>query len=477
MSMEHVPRVMVAGVGSGSGKTTITCGLLAALKRRDIKASTCKCGPDYIDPMFHEQIHHFPSTNLDLYFVQNDIIKYLLQRNAKGSAVSVIEGVMGFYDGCGMTTDAASSYDLARQTQTPVILILPAKGRAISVLAELQGFLEFRKDHTIKGVILNGISPMSGKILKEKIEQEFDVKVYGCVPTLENFQLESRHLGLVTPYELENLEQELDKLGADMEQYLDIDGILTLAHTASDLDSDCPDRIKKIYEKQKDAITSIKSAKLRIGVARDLAFCFYYKDNLEFLKEMGCEIVPFSPLQDSELPKLLDAVIFGGGYPEIYARQLSENQSMRESVYRELSNGLCCMAECGGFMYLHEQMEDQTKQAYPMVGFIKGKTEKKERLVRFGYAELSAQERNTFLMEEERIKAHEFHYWDSDNNGNAWRATKPSGNRSWECMHVTDTMLAGYPHLYFYSNLQVPIRFLQRCIEQRKERGCSRCLP
>lgn len=231
-------------------------------------------------------------------------------------------------------------------------------------------FLEFRKDHTIKGVILNGISPMSGKILKEKIEQEFDVKVYGCVPTLENFQLESRHLGLVTPYELENLEQELDKLGADMEQYLDIDGIFALAHTASDLDSDCPDGIKKIYEKQKDAIASIKSAKLRIGVARDLAFCFYYKDNLEFLKEMGCEIVPFSPLQDSELPKQLDAVIFGGGYPEIYARQLSENQSMRESVYGELSEGLCCMAECGGFMYLHEQMEDQTKQAYPMVGFI-----------------------------------------------------------------------------------------------------------
>ena len=471
MRMEHVPRVMLAGVGSGSGKTTITCGLLAALKRRGMKAATCKCGPDYIDPMFHEQIHHFPSTNLDLYFVQNDIVRYLLQRNAKGTNVSVIEGVMGFYDGCGMTTDAASSYDLAKQTQTPAILILPAKGMALSVLAQLQGFLEFRKDHTIKGVILNGISPMTGKMLKEKIEQEFSVKVYGCIPKLENFQLESRHLGLVTPYELENLEQELDKLGVEMEQFLDIDGILALAETAPELDMDRPVQIKDIYEKEKEAIASIKAAKLRIGVARDLAFCFYYKDNLEFLKEMGCEIVPFSPLQDPKLPEQLDAVIFGGGYPEIYARQLSENQSMRESVYEQLSKGLCCMAECGGFMYLHEQMEDQKKQMYPMVGIIKGKTEKKERLVRFGYAELSAQTSNPFLEEGERIKAHEFHYWDSENNGSAWVATKPSGNRSWECMHVTDTMVAGYPHLYFYSNLHVPIRFLQRCIEQRKERG------
>lgn len=469
MRRKPVSRVMLAGVGSGSGKTTITCGLVAAIKNRKIKVATCKCGPDYIDPMFYEQIQHCPSTNLDLFFVKKDMVQYLLSKNAEQADFTVVEGVMGFYDGCGMTTTEASSYDLARQTDTPVILILPARGRAISLLAELKGFLEFQKDHTIKGVILNGISPMAGNFLKEEIEKKFAIKVYGCVPKLQNFHLESRHLGLVLPEELDDLAEKLLALGKEMEAYLDVDGILSLGEEAPELSVECPKEVCEIYKKEKAVIEKIISSKLRIGLAKDLAFSFYYKDNLEFLKGMGCELVPFSPLADEKLPPKLDAVIFGGGYPELYAKELSENRSMIEDIRSQLSKGLCCMAECGGFMYLHEQLQDQNQNTYAMVGAIKGAALKKERLVRFGYIRLQPQMENIFLKEREEIKAHEFHYWDSDNNGAAWKAMKPSGNRSWDCMHITDTMIAGYPHLYYYSNMLLPIRFLQRCLEQRKE--------
>lgn len=454
--MKKIPRVMIAGTSSGCGKTTIVCGILSALKEMGVKAASAKCGPDYIDPMFHSQVFGIPSQNLDLFFCTTEQVNYLLSQNSKKSSITVMEGVMGFYDGMEMESTKASAYDLAKKTNTPVVLVVNAKGMAMSVLALIQGFLTFQKATPIKGIILNGVSGAVGEKLKRMIEERFPVKVYGIVPKMTSFTLASRHLGLVTPYERKNLEQEITKLGQQCLEWLDIKGLLELAETAPDVSQQMPKEWERYLAKTKEK-------NLRVGVAWDLAFCFYYKENLKILEKLGCELVYFSPLQDTQLPKKIDAVLIGGGYPELYAKQLSENKTMRQSIKKAIQNGLPTLAECGGFMYLHEQMEDTKGDLYPMVGVIAGKTIRKDNLVRFGYAKLHAERENPYLAEGEEIKAHEFHYWDSENNGDSFRAVKPSGKRNWLCVHAQKNMIAGFPHFYYYSNLSFIVRFLKKC--------------
>lgn len=475
MEQKKVPRIMIAGTNSGSGKTTVVCGILAALKRRGLKAASLKCGPDYIDPMFHSQIFGIPSKNLDLYFTNAAMAQYLMAENAKDAFVTVMEGVMGFYDGMEMSSSAASSYDLARQTKTPVILIVNAKGMALSVQAIIKGFMDFREDHTIQGVILNGVTKMTGKMMTEQIEANLGIKVYGTIPYMKDNTLASRHLGLVTPFELETIEQEIERLGEIVEENVLLDELLALAEQAEPVCAKRPENVEKLIQTARGQFIR-EDRKLRVAVGFDKAFCFYYKDNLEVLEEMGCELIFFSPLTDKQLPKHIDGILLGGGYPEVYAKELSQNDSMRKSVKEAADNGIPIMAECGGFMYLHKELEDEAGTFYPMTGVINGKAANQKKLVRFGYISLKANQKNDYLDSDETIKAHEFHYWDSDQNGSAFLAVKPSGKRSWNCMHAVETILAGYPHLYYYSNLNVPYRFLKKCQEYRfrKERElCS----
>ena len=453
---QKIPRIMIAGTNSGCGKTTIVCGILSALKQLHVDSASCKCGPDYIDPMFHSLVFDIPSQNLDLFFTSKDQTRYLLVKNSKGKDITVMEGVMGFYDGMQMDSTLASSYELAKVTDTPVVLVVNCKGMALSVVPMIKGFLEFQKDHTIQGVILNGVSQMTGKQLKEMIEKQLPVKVYGCIPKLEEFSLASRHLGLVTPHELSDIRKDVKALGQVMQEYVDIKGLLQLAHRAPDLEDSVP-------KEWGEYLSSRPGQGLTLGIAFDPAFCFYYKDNLELLQALGCKITKFSPLKDKEIPKEVDGILLGGGYPEIYAKQLSENFSMRRDMKRRLEQGLFCMAECGGFMYLHDRMEDENGTMYPMAGVIEGSAGNQKKLVRFGYVQLEAVHENDYLKKGEKIRAHEFHYWDSTHNGEDFLAVKPSGKRQWNCMHAKDNLLAGYPHLYFYSNLKVPLRFLEKC--------------
>jgi len=463
---QNVPRLMIAGTNSGCGKTTMTCGILSALKLMGIRAASGKCGPDYIDPMFHSQIFGIPSRNLDLFFTNKEQVSYLLSKCGKDADITVMEGGMGVFDGMQMEKTDASSYDLAKQTQTPIVLIVNAKGMALSVVPLIKGFLEYRKDHTIKGVILNGVSPMTGKMLTEIVERELPIKVYGCVPTLSGFKLASRHLGLVTPFELEQIQEDMRRLGEEISKYVKMDELLELASLAPDLEDEMPMEWKdeiEAFQQSQGTKNLEEGRKLRIGVAKDKAFCFYYQDNLEILESFGCELVPFSPLEDKELPNNLDGVLIGGGYPEVYAKDLSENETFRSDLKNRLDAGLPCMAECGGFMYLHEKIEDEHGEFYEMVGAIKGTSSNQKKLVRFGYISLESKEENPYLKKNEIIKAHEFHYWDSDNNGEKFEAIKPSGKRRYACEHASETLLAGYPHLYYYSNLKVVKRFLEQC--------------
>ena len=447
-------RVMIAAISSGSGKTTITCGILQALVNRKLKVASFKCGPDYIDPMFHSKVIGARSRNIDSFFNDENTVKYLVDKNSQNADISVIEGVMGFYDGLAGISTKASSYDVARITDTPVILLINCKGMSVSILPIIKGFKEYMKDSNIQGVILNQMSKMLYPEIKKSIEENLDLKVLGYVPNLKDLVIESRHLGLVTPDEIKDLKEKLNELADILEETLEIDEIINLADKSKDL----------IYNKPE--IHKLEG-NIRIAVALDEAFCFYYEDNIELLKEMGADIVYFSPLKDERIPDNIHGIIFGGGYPELYAKELSLNKTMIESVKSTVYNGLPCVAECGGFMYLHESMEDDKSQPYDMVGLIKGKAYKTPKLNRFGYIKLTALEDNFLCKKGEEIAGHEFHYWDSTNCGSSFKAQKPLRKRNWECINITENLFAGYPHVHYYSNMQFPYNFLKKCISYK----------
>lgn len=447
-------RVMIAAISSGSGKTTVTCGILQALVNRKLKVASFKCGPDYIDPMFHSKVIGARSRNIDSFFNDENTVKYLVDKNSQNADISVIEGVMGFYDGLAGISTKASSYDVARITDTPVILLINCKGMSVSILPIIKGFKEYMKDSNIQGVILNQMSKMLYPEIKKSIEENLDLKVLGYVPNLKDLVIESRHLGLVTPDEIKDLKEKLNELADILEETLEIDEIINLADKSKDLIYNKPE-IHKLEDN------------IRIAVALDEAFCFYYEDNIELLKEMGADIVYFSPLKDERIPDNIHGIIFGGGYPELYAKELSLNKTMIESVKSTVYNGLPCVAECGGFMYLHESMEDDKSQPYDMVGLIKGKAYKTPKLNRFGYIKLTALEDNFLCKKGEEIAGHEFHYWDSTNCGSSFKAQKPLRKRNWECINITENLFAGYPHVHYYSNMQFPYNFLKKCISYK----------
>ncbi|RPF48187.1 cobyrinic acid a,c-diamide synthase [Hydrogenoanaerobacterium saccharovorans] len=456
----NVPRIMFAAANSGAGKTTVTCAVLQAFVNHGLKLASFKCGPDYIDPMFHSQVIGAKSRNLDLFFYSENTANYLLAKNAAECDLSILEGVMGFYDGVGGTTTQASSYHLAKATATPVVLVLNVQGMSLSAAAQVKGFLSLRDDNNIKAVVLNRCNSMTYPMLKQVIEEETGISVAGYLPNLKDCSLESRHLGLVTASEIQNLKQKLQELAAQAEQTINLGFLLELAQTAQ----------KPTFTPPKLPVPLQNTPPLRVAVARDNAFCFYYEDSLDLLRELGAELVEFSPIADTALPSKIDGLFLGGGYPEIYAEQLTSNKAMLQSVYTSLQKGLPCIAECGGFMYLHQSIEGADGLVYPMVGIIDAKSFNTHKLCRFGYANLTAQCDSMLHKAGEVTPAHEFHYWDSTDNGNGVLAQKPTGNRSWQCVHANSNLYAGYPHMHFYSQPNLAYRFLKQCDNYRKVR-------
>ena len=400
-------RIMIAAPQSGSGKTLITCALLQALKEKNYHLESFKCGPDYIDPMFHKTVLGISSRNLDPFFTEDSITRMLLAKGQDSRDLAVIEGVMGLYDGLGGIREEASSYALAKATNTPILLTVNARGMGRSLLALLSGFLQYDTAHLIKGVILNQTPSSFASVLTKEIEETFHIPVVASFPVRDDVRIESRHLGLVMPYELEDIQS-------------------------------------------------------RLKIARDEAFCFYYEDNLDLLKSLGAKLIFFSPLHDDTLPKDLDGILFGGGYPELYLKELEENESMRNSVKSAIENKMPSLAECGGFMYLHDTIFDSEKKPYKMAGVIHAGCMKKERLVRFGYLTLNSKT-DSFLKKGETIRGHEFHYYDSEDNGECAIAKKPVGTKSWECVHAGSDHWWGFAHLSYYSNPKFAEKFAEAC--------------
>ena len=456
------PRILVAAPGSGSGKTLLTTGLLTLFQNRGIRCRSFKCGPDYIDPMFHKYVLGIDSCNLDSFFLPQEELRALFQKRAADAELSILEGVMGYYDGIGGNSTAASTYEVAKITDTPVILVLDGKGSSLSLAAQVKGFLDYRKDSHICGVILNKTNKMVGERLRPEIEK-LGVRYLGAVPVCETMDIKSRHLGLTMPQEQSELRGHLNAFAKQLEEYLDVDGILELAGCSGEK---LPEARKTEQSNQtdlnqeetkQDEIRPIDSESepptRRMAVAMDKAFCFYYQENLDFLRQHGWELIPFSPLHDAALPEQVHAILLGGGYPELYAKELSANEPMLASIRNAHAEGIKILAECGGFLYLQEHLEDETGTSWPVARLIHADGFRTEKLGRFGYISLM---QNGAV----RIKGHEFHYCDSTAPGSAFRAEKPQSNRGWDCMYWTDSLLAGFPHLYYLSGPDLILSFL-----------------
>ncbi|MBQ9005802.1 MAG: cobyrinate a,c-diamide synthase [Atopobiaceae bacterium] len=446
----RVPRILVAGTSSGCGKTTLACGLMRLLSRRGLRLQACKSGPDYLDPTFHARVLGVASRSLDLFLEGEELVRETLATGSEDVDLTVIEGAMGYYDGIAMGSDA-SSWDLARLTQTPVLLVVDAQGRALSTAAEVKGFLGFRDPSQIVGVILNRVSASYFPSLKRMVEREAGVPVLGYLPRIEGARLESRHLGLVDAAEVMDLQEKVDLVADALEQSLDVDAVLRLAAEAPAISYD------------PRTLPAPSPSFPVIAVARDEAFSFYYQDSLELLRRLGARLEFFSPLRDSHLPKGASGLYLGGGYPELHAQELSANKPLLAEVAEAVSRGMPTIAECGGFLYLHEELEDDEGRSWPMVGALSGKAVKGVRLGRFGYVTLTAASDGLLADKGESLRAHEYHYWQTERDDQGFCARKPQSHVEWACGVESKTLYAGFPHINLYGAPQAARRFVDAC--------------
>lgn len=451
-------RIILAGTGSSCGKTWVTCALLRALSLRGKKVSAFKCGPDYIDPLFHREVLGIPSRNLDLFFTGEAETRALFLAGNDGD-VSVVEGVMGLYDGLGGISQEASTYHLAKVLKAPVILVVNGHGKGRSMAAEIAGFRGMDEEGLIQGVILNQVSPSFYASIKPVLEELTGVSVLGFMPSQKEWHLESRHLGLKLPGEKERLLEHATMAARQLEETVELDLILAMAGKMT--------QENPLEKAEFDWLMPSEDGRrrVRIGVARDEAFCFTYQDNFRMLENAGAELAFFSPIRDKALPEGLSGMLLGGGYPELWAKELSENAEMRDQIRERLQGGMPSLAECGGFLYLHDRMKTEGGEVFPMAGVIPSECHYAGRSLRFGYAR--------FLPEggapAAEIRGHEFHYYESEACGSDWRAEKPVTGRSWRCMHAGTSHVWGFGHLYYPSAPEFAKWFVDRCREYEKK--------
>ena len=414
---------------SGAGKTAVTCMLLAALSERGLAIQPFKVGPDFIDPGYHTRFAGMPSRNLDFWLMKDAGIVHETATHGAGR-ISIVEGVMGLFDGSDVKSDEGSTMAVARLLDWPVLLVIPSAKTGRSLAAALRGFIAEAGLGRVAGVILNGVSGRGhAEYLREAIAP-LRLPVFGAIPVCLELSWPERHLGLHA-----NQERSLPsrtELAELAERYLDLSAILALVEPARDNPSE-PDRTTK---------------GVRIGLAKDQAFHFYYEANLDYVRSKGVELVEFSPLHDSKLPPDLDGVIVGGGFPEVFADELSQNQSIRSEIHSAIEDGVACYAECGGLMWLAEELVCQSGRRFPMVGVLPGSVEMTSGLQQFGYCECSGLEG----AQNEMFRGHEFHHsrWTAEPQlANLWTVRRKRIGSTRREGFQKDGLHASYVHLYF----------------------------
>ncbi|MCH4889162.1 cobyrinate a,c-diamide synthase [Acidaminobacter sp. JC074] len=456
---------MLAGTSSDVGKTTVVLGIMRALRNRGLKVQGYKAGPDYIDTAFHTFATGVSSRNLDTWMLDENIIKGLMGKHSSQADIAIMEGVMGMYDGADVKSLVGSSAHLAKMTDTPVILVINGAGVAASAAAMVLGFKMFDPHVNVAGVIVNKVS---GKghydLIKEAIEHHVGIPCVGYLTKNENISLKSRHLGLIPSVEVDALDEKIDEVSKMIESTVDLDLLMKLATQAKD----------------HPAIEStVKDKILKIGLPLDNAFNFYYQDNLDLLEEMGCELIKFSPLEDEKLPLGLDGLYIGGGFPEVFSKDLSNNKSMITSIKDSIEAGLPTYAECGGLMYLTAYIENLDGQKFDMVGIFENGSKMTKRLQRFGYVEVVQNAPTPIGNKGLEFKAHEFHrsvVLESPNDLGPIqkydiKKQKKTDLLSWHCGYMKYNCLGAYPHIHFYSNKQVAKGFVNTCMTYKMEKN------
>lgn len=447
-------RLMVSAPASSSGKTAVTCALLTALQRRGLVPCAFKCGPDYIDPMFHRSVLGVESHNLDLFFTERAAMKNLFDQWCRGRGAAVCEGAMGLYDGVG-GTDQASAWQVADVLELPVLLVVRTGGAGLTLAAQIRGLQSFRENSRLRGILLNQCRPELCRYLAPMLERETGLPVLGCLPREERAEVPSRHLGLYTAGEIQDLRARIGLLADALEKHVDLERLLELFSGP---------------ERPGDPAPPVSGHGTAIAVARDEAFCFTYAETLEALARAGARLLFFSPLRDRAIPEGSCGLYLPGGYPELHAAALAQNSAMRAQIRAAVENGMPTVAECGGFLYLGQALRDPQGRSWPMAGLLPGEGFPAGKLVRFGYAALTAGEESLLFRPGERVPVHEFHHWDSSDNGGAFTAEKPGTVRSWQCGFASPTLYAGFPHLYFAGSPQLAERFVAAAERYGKER-------
>lgn len=429
-------RLMVAAPASGSGKTMLSSALLCTLKERGYRPCAFKCGPDYVDPQFHRSVEGVPSRNLDLFFYDEETLRRVYAEACAGFDAAVAEGVMGFYDGLSGKGTTASSWHVAGTLSMPVLLVVSATETPMALSSRIKGMLSFREESRIRGVFLNRCSQKQFDLLRDVIETETRLPVFGFLPELPEAVTENRHLGLAGPTELENWKARLKRVSDALCEHTDMEALCKCFETEA-LSAPDPET------------TTPCDQPVRIAVAKDEASSFYYPENDAVFLRAGAEVVPFSLLDDAALPDGASALYLPGGYPELHAECLAKNTAMEMAVREAVRAGMPLVAEGGGFLYLLSTLKDADGKAHEMAHVLNGEAENAGHLVRFGYAYLTAKEDSLLFRKGERVPVHEFHYWDTPSHGDAFLMEKPDEIRKWETGVATETMYAAFPQLCF----------------------------
>ena len=447
-----IKAVVIAGAASGVGKTTIATGIIGALAKRGLAVQPFKTGPDYIDPSYHTVAAGRPSRNLDTWMLPHDAIVELFRRASSGVDIAVVEGVMGLYDGHSASDEAGSTAELAKMLGLPVILIVDASGAARSTAAMAVGYRDFDPKLNLAGVIFNGVGSESHyDMCREAVTAATGLKVLGYLPKRPDLTLPERHLGLVPTPENPLPRDFIDNLVAQVEKTIDLNGLLQLARKAVP-----PKVVPSLFPRRQHAPS------VRIGIARDKAFSFYYQDNLDLLAAWGAELVPFSPLADRVLPSDIDGVYIGGGFPEMYAAELAQNRSMLVSIREAAKKGLPIYAECGGLMYLGRSLSDFDGVRHKLAGLLPVESSMKNAKLSLGYRTVRALADNPVLQHGEEVRGHEFHWSqiNSESKGQPAYLILEQKRKEGFCIGST---LASYVHLHFASRPGMAQRFISYC--------------
>jgi len=450
--------VVIGATHSGSGKTTLTLGLMAALKRRGLSVQPFKVGPDFIDPGHHTHVTGRQSRNLDGWMLSPSYNKSLFSRLMLTADCAVVEGVMGLFDGFDAAGEAGSTAEMAKWLNLPVLLMVDAASMARSAAAVVRGFETFDEGLTLAGVVFNRVgSEAHLAILKEAVSHYCNIPCLGGLPRDENLIMPERHLGLITSGEGGLSQERIARLAEVVETRLDLDKLLKI----------CALSIPKEETVQTTQPTSV--ARVRIAVARDAAFCFYYPDNLEMLERFGAELVFFSPLRDKRLPEGCHGIYLGGGYPEVFAEMLSENRLMLNSVRKAGEKGCPIYAECGGLMFLSRGITTFSKAYFPMAGLFPFATRMLPRFKALGYREIRLKQEGPLGRKGTAARGHEFHYSEVTNSSGQDTLYAVKGRRvppGCSGGYRIDNSLASYIHLHFGSNPEIARNWITFCARQ-----------